>query len=151
MRTIMVAIPLLALAACNVSKGDNSVTVQYEPTAAGSTESATLAASSKKPPATASALLTGKTNSSECDSFNDQPFFNRLYGSLGTNGTFAAGDVLTLSAGGPEDPGPFPTTQIILSVDGSLAASAPSLEAPSCTRLQRTVFIRSSGTRMQGA
>jgi len=30
MRTIMVAIPLLALAACNVSKEDNSVTVQYD-------------------------------------------------------------------------------------------------------------------------
>ena len=101
-----------------------SVTVQYEPTAAGSTDSATLAASSKKPPATATASLTGNTNSSECDLFNDQPFFNRLYGALGTSGTFAAGDVLTLSAGGPEDPGPFPTTQIILSVDGSLAASA---------------------------
>ena len=102
-----------------------SVTVRYAPTTLGQTDSATLAASSKKPPATASALLTGKANGSDCDFFNDQPFFNRLYGSLGTSGTFAAGDVLTLSAGGPENPGPFPTTQIILSVDGSFAASAP--------------------------
>ena len=102
-----------------------SVTVRYAPTTLGQTDSATLAASSKKPPATASALLTGKANGSDCDFFNDQPFFNRLYGSLGTSGTFAAGDVLTLSAGGPENPGPFPTTQIILSVDGSFATSAP--------------------------
>jgi len=102
-----------------------SVTVQYKPTAVGSADSATLTASSKKPLATASALLTGKTNGSDCDAFNDDPFFNRLYGALGTSGTFAAGDVLTLSAGEPENPGPFPTTQIILSVDESFAASAP--------------------------
>jgi hypothetical protein len=30
MRTILVAIPLLALAACNVSKDGNSVTVEYD-------------------------------------------------------------------------------------------------------------------------
>lgn len=101
-----------------------SVTVQYAPTAIGATDSATLTASSKKPPATASASLTGKTNGSDCDFFND-PFFDRMYGALGTSGTFAAGDVLTLSADEPEDPGPFPTTQIILSVDGSSVASAP--------------------------
>ena len=89
-----------------------SVTVQYKPTAVGSTDSATLTASSKKPPPTASALLTGKTNGSDCDSIFNDPSFDRLYGALGTNSTFAAGDVLTLSAGAPENPGPFPTTKL---------------------------------------
>ena len=102
-----------------------NVTVQYEPTALGSADSATLTASSKKPLATASALLTGKTNGSDCDSVFNDPFFDRMYGALGTSGTFAAGDVLTLSADEPENPGPFPTTQIILSVDESSVASAP--------------------------
>ena len=38
-----------------------SVTVQYAPTAAGQTDTATLTASSKKPPASASVSLTGKS------------------------------------------------------------------------------------------
>ena len=101
-----------------------SVTVQYAPTTAGSSDTGTLTAMSKKPAASASASLTGSTNGSECDSFND-PSFDRLYGALGTSGTFAAGDTLTLSADEPENPGPFPTTQIILSVDDSFVASAP--------------------------
>ena len=101
-----------------------SVTVQYAPTTDGSSDAGTLTAMSKKPSANASASLTGRTNGSECDSFND-PLFDGLYGALGTSGTFAAGDTLRLSAGEPENPGHFPTTQIILSVDESFAGSAP--------------------------
>jgi Cep192 domain 4 len=101
-----------------------SVTVQYEPTAAGSTDSATLTASSKKPPASASVSLTGKSTPPNVDASLAFVKPSSQYSEPGASGE------ITLHNGGAV----AETVSVTIgrSVTGSFAGAPSTVVSPSC-------------------